>query len=298
MKNTVSLLLLLACTCGLYAQSVDYVVIRSGCKTERTYYAEGGNTVVTSFSFVDTSGNMSYISDDCNQTSYFEDSLMVKSVFVKCKSNPLMKEVTTYRYENRRLCEVQAVGFLGERRVSLRLETHTFDTVENKEYVLEYRDQRPESKTVKTYDYDRCLIKSATYIADAGRCGAEDAGLFSLKSSRSYIYDEKSRLIETIDYVYDGEGVSQRIVTLFDGSQNVTKVRIFDVDDFLLSEISYKYDRKGNETRRVTVNYLEDGSKETLTTENKYKYDKQGRMILRENSYNGTPVFSDRCVYL
>lgn len=301
-KKVLSILLLSMSACLLSAQTVDYGAVKRGSKTERTYYAEDGNMTVTSFTIEDTSGNVSYISDDFNQTSYFEDSLLVRRVFVQSKSEPLAKEVATFRYENGKLCEVSGKSFLGDRQVSSRYESHTFDTVANKEYIYEYRDGKPESKTVKTYDFDHCLIKSATYIADCQKYSAEQDGkptpVFEIKSSRSYVYDENSELIETIDYVYDSEGVAQRILTFFDKNQNILASKVFDADDFLMSETSYKYDRKGNETQRVTVNYIEDGSKETLTTKNTYKYDRQGRVTLRENYYNGIRMFTDRTVYL
>ena len=127
-KNICTALLVLLTTTHVFAQSIDYGAVKSGCKTERTYYSKDGNSVITNISFVDTLNNHSQVGSEYSQTSFFKNSLLVKTVFVKTNSKPLIKEVSTYTYEGTQLKEVVKTSFLGEKQTSTSRELHEFDT--------------------------------------------------------------------------------------------------------------------------------------------------------------------------
>ena len=67
--------------------------------------------------------------------------------------------------------------------------------------------------------------------------------LNEISYSYSFVYGKNNKLIQTIEYNYDAEGISQKTVRFLNIDGKPTKVQQFDPDDELVNEIVMKYDK-------------------------------------------------------
>ena len=132
---------------------------------------------------------------------------------------------------------------------------------------LDYPRPKPQSQgTWSHYDDDGDLLETRTYNMDS-----------SLKTSVHYIYNSHGERCGHIQYNYstDGTGtVAERRVTRCDKTGKPLDIYHYAADDEPLVEEHYKYDKKGNVTKRTTT-FHETG--ETHTDTYRYRYDKQGK---------------------
>ena len=172
---------------------------------------------------------------------------------------------------------------------------YEYDTTENKTYITHYREGIPISQTVEMRDYTGLIVKEVLYYFDW--IGTENKGLpkgskCTISNSKSFIYDAKGKLIQTIEYLYGSEGISERKVSYYDKNQRVVRICVFDPDDYINSEIKFSYDSKGMVTHKV-FKYFNEG--ETTTHEERcvLKYDKKGNWINRQTFANGELYYSE-----
>ena len=178
--------------------------------------------------------------------------------------------------------------------------TYEYDTVEKKTYITNYQEGTPISQLVETRDFSGLLIKDVWYLLFSRELFSQEEYLkdllkgtkFDIENSTSYIYDAKGKLIQTIEYDYGIEGVTERSVTYYDKNGRETKICVYDPDDYINCEIKISYDSKGMVTQKA-FKYFNDG--ETTTHVEKYvlKYDKQGNWISRQSFVNGELYYTE-----
>ena len=163
------------------------------------------------------------------------------------------------------------------------------DTANNKRYSYTFFDGKFEKLIVTTFDNYKLPVKEVCYIpCDDGKSyDTFYAGsLNEISYSYSFVYGKNNKLIQTIEYNYDAEGISQKTVRFLNIDGKPTKVQQFDPDDELVNEIVMKYDKHGNLTKKVTTFYNLD-EEEKHTDEFKYKYDKYGNWVEKQFFSNG-----------
>ena len=177
---------------------------------------------------------------------------------------------------------------------------YEYDTTENKTYITTYDNGIPCQQLVETRDYSGLLIKDVWYLLFSRELFSQEEYLkdllkgtkFDIENSTSYIYDAKGKLIQTIEYSYGIEGVTERAVTYYDKNGRETKICVYDPDDYINCEIKFSYDSKGKVTQKA-FKYFNDGEITTHVEKYVLKYDKQGNWISRQSFVNGELYYTE-----
>lgn len=110
-----------------------------------------------------------------------------------------------------------------------------------------------------------------------------------VSESRHDVFSDKGLLSVRITYTYDTAGiVLYRTLTSFNEQGHIQRREQYTVSDYLLLEEDFKYDRRGNLVKRVSIFYDETTSKSDKTVETRrYTYASDGTILHATYLMNG-----------
>lgn len=110
-----------------------------------------------------------------------------------------------------------------------------------------------------------------------------------ISESRHDVFSDKGLLSVRITYTYDTAGVVlYRTLTSFDEQGHIQRREQYTASDYLLLEEDFKYDRRGNLVKRVSIFYDETTNKSDKTVETRrYTYASDGTILHATYLMNG-----------
>lgn len=110
-----------------------------------------------------------------------------------------------------------------------------------------------------------------------------------VSESQHDVFSDKGLLAVRITYTYDSAGiVLYRTLTSFDEQGHLQRREQYTAFDYLLMEEDFKYDRRGNLVKRVSIFYDETTGKSDKTIETRrYTYASDGTILHATYLMNG-----------
>ncbi|MBP5536405.1 MAG: hypothetical protein J6X62_06390 [Bacteroidales bacterium] len=199
-----------------------------------------------------------------------------------------IESVTSYSFDrDGSLSSMKKQGFGGEKTTKYP-QKHPYFELTDTSTRTTYRFGKNEStgqnymtqRTVKEADGD---VSALYRYSMTGR----------ITQSVHYVYAAGGALAASIQYEYgDDGGVTGRRLTSYTKSGKPERVQGYSVDERLLMEETYSYDRQDNVVKRVQRFYDQGGTKPRETVETrKYEYDGRGNWTKQRYSLNGKELY-------